>query len=53
VLARHLAPLFASRRLTPVIHKEFSLDEANEALALVAQNEGFGKVVLRCHPGGG
>lgn len=53
VLARHLTPLFASRRLTPVIHKEFSLDEANEALALVAQNEGFGKVVLRCHPGGG
>jgi putative PIG3 family NAD(P)H quinone oxidoreductase len=51
VLARHLAPLFASRRLTPVIHKEFSLAEANEALALVAQNEGFGKVVLRCHPG--
>ena len=52
VLARHLGPLFASRRLTPVIHREFSLAEANEAVALVARNEGFGKVVLRCHSGG-
>lgn len=51
VLARHLGPLFASRRLTPVIHREFSLADANEALALVARNEGFGKVVLRCDPG--
>ena len=50
VLDRHLSPLFAEKRLTPVVHATFPLEEAATALALVGKNEGFGKVVLRCHP---
>lgn len=50
VLDRHLSPLFAEKRLTPVVHATFPLEEAAHALALVGKNEGFGKVVLRCHP---
>lgn len=48
VLDRHLAPLFAEGRLSAVIHRVMPLAEANEALALVGKNEGFGKVVLDC-----
>ncbi|HEY2516768.1 MAG TPA: NAD(P)H-quinone oxidoreductase [Polyangiaceae bacterium] len=46
VLARHLAPLFATRRLEPVIDKVLPLAKAGEAHAYVASNDGFGKVVL-------
>ena len=48
VLDRHLSPLFADKRLTPVVHATFPLADAGAALALVASNEGFGKVVLTC-----
>jgi len=50
VLERHLCPLFAEKRLTPVVHATFPLAEAEAAVALVARNEGFGKVVLACAP---
>ena len=46
VLARNLAPLFASRRLEPVIDRVMPLARAAEAHAYVASNDGFGKVVL-------
>jgi NADPH2:quinone reductase len=46
VLARHLAPLFATRQLEPVIDKVLPLARAGEAHAYVASNQGFGKVVL-------
>ncbi len=48
VLARHLVPLFAERRLTPVVHAVLPLAEAARAHAMVASNVGFGKVVLDC-----
>jgi NADPH:quinone reductase len=46
VLARHLAPLFATRQLEPVIDRVLPLARASDAHAYVASNEGFGKVVL-------
>ncbi len=46
VLGRHLAPLFATRQLEPVIDKVLPFTRAAEAHAYVASNEGFGKVVL-------
>jgi NADPH:quinone reductase-like Zn-dependent oxidoreductase len=46
VLARHLAPLFATRQLEPVVDRVLPLARAAEAHAYVASNEGFGKVVL-------
>ena len=46
VLARHLAPLFATRQLEPVIDRVLPLARAGEAHAYVASNDGFGKVVL-------
>ncbi len=48
VLERHLAPLFAEKRLTPVIHASFPLAQVEAAIAIVAKNEGFGKVVITC-----
>lgn len=51
VLERHLMPLFASRRLTPVVHAVLPLERAAEAHALVAKNVGFGKIVLDCRAG--
>jgi NADPH2:quinone reductase len=46
LLDRRLAPLFASGTLKPVIDRVLTLDEAAEAHAYMATNEGFGKVVL-------
>ena len=46
VLARNLAPLFATRVLEPVIDKVFPFARAEDAHRYVASNEGFGKVVL-------
>ncbi|MBK6462120.1 MAG: NAD(P)H-quinone oxidoreductase [Myxococcales bacterium] len=48
VLERHLSPLFATSRLTPVVHAVLPLERAAEAHALVAKNVGFGKIVLDC-----
>jgi NADPH:quinone reductase-like Zn-dependent oxidoreductase len=45
---RHLVPLFAGGRLRAVVHRALPLSEAAAAHALVASNEGFGKVVLDC-----
>ena len=46
VLGRHLAPLFATRQLEPVIDKVLPFARAAEAHDYVASNDGFGKVVL-------
>jgi NADPH2:quinone reductase len=46
LLGRHLAPLFATRQLEPVIDKVLPFARAAEAHAYVASNDGFGKVVL-------
>ena len=46
VLDRRLAPLFASGALKPVIDRVLPLEKAAEAHALLAENEGFGKLVL-------
>ena len=46
VLDRRLAPLFASGALKPVIDRVLPLEKAAEAHAYMADNEGFGKVVL-------
>ena len=45
-LEHHLAPLFASGSLKPVVDRVLPLEKAAEAHAYVAANEGFGKVVL-------
>jgi putative PIG3 family NAD(P)H quinone oxidoreductase len=46
VLEHRLAPLFASGALRPVVDRVLPLEKAAEAHAYMAQNEGFGKVVL-------
>lgn len=45
-LDRHLAPLFASGTLKPVVDRVLPLEKAAEAHAYLGANEGFGKVVL-------
>lgn len=45
-LDRHLAPLFASGALKPVVDRVMPLEKAAEAHTYVGTNEGFGKVVL-------
>jgi putative PIG3 family NAD(P)H quinone oxidoreductase len=45
-LDRHLAPLFASGALKPVVDRVLPLEKAAEAHAYLGANEGFGKVVL-------
>jgi putative PIG3 family NAD(P)H quinone oxidoreductase len=44
--ARHLVPLFAAKALVAVVDRTFRLEQAGDAHAYVATNEGFGKVVL-------
>jgi putative PIG3 family NAD(P)H quinone oxidoreductase len=46
VLGGRLAPLFASGALKPVIDRVLPLEKAGEAHASMADNEGFGKIVL-------
>ena len=46
LLDRRLAPLFASGALKPVIDRVLPLEKAAEAHASMAENEGFGKLVL-------
>jgi NADPH2:quinone reductase len=46
VLARNLAPLFATRALEPIVDRVLPLARAADAHAYVASNDGFGKVVL-------
>ena len=46
LLDRRLAPLFASGALKPVIDRVLPLEKAAEAHASLAENEGFGKLVL-------
>jgi NADPH:quinone reductase-like Zn-dependent oxidoreductase len=46
LLARHIAPLFTTRALEPIVDRVLPLARAGEAHAYVASNEGFGKVVL-------
>jgi putative PIG3 family NAD(P)H quinone oxidoreductase len=46
ILARHLAPLFATRALEPIVDRVLPLARACDAHAYVASNDGFGKVVL-------
>ena len=46
VLGGRLAPLFASGALKPVIDRVLPLEKAAEAHASMADNEGFGKIVL-------
>lgn len=48
VLDRNLSPLFAERRLTAVVHATYPLERVDDALASMAGNEGFGKIVLTC-----
>lgn len=46
MLGGRLAPLFASGALKPVIDRVLPLEKAAEAHAAMAENEGFGKMVL-------
>jgi putative PIG3 family NAD(P)H quinone oxidoreductase len=46
VLARNVAPLVARGALKPVVDRVMRLEEASEAHAWMAGNEGFGKLVL-------
>jgi NADPH2:quinone reductase len=43
---REVWPLFASRRVRPVIHKVFPLDQAAEAHALMEEGTHIGKIML-------
>lgn len=45
-LTHSLSPLFASRVLRPVVDRVMPLEQAAEAHAYMATNDGFGKVVL-------
>jgi putative PIG3 family NAD(P)H quinone oxidoreductase len=45
-LKRHLAPLMAQKKLVPIIDRTFPLDQAAQALELMASNTTFGKIVL-------
>ena len=47
VLARHISPLVAARKVTAVMDEVLPLERAPEALAKLASNATFGKLVLR------
>ncbi len=44
--ARHVVPLFAAGRLSPVVDRVFPLAQAADAHARMAASEGVGKIVL-------
>jgi len=46
LFARHLVPLFAQKRLRPIVDRAFPLADAAAAHVYVQSNQGFGKVVL-------
>jgi NADPH2:quinone reductase len=46
VLARHISPLVARRKLTAVIDEVMPLERASDALSKLATNATFGKIVL-------
>jgi len=43
---RHMVDLVNEHKITPIISHTFSLEEANEAIALVGRGEQFGKVCI-------
>ena len=45
-LAEHVLPLLESRRVLPIIHTTFSLDQAQAAHDLMESNQHMGKIVL-------
>ncbi len=47
---RHVVPLIESGVLKPMIDRVMPLENAREAHAYVASNQGFGKVVLEVRP---
>jgi NADPH:quinone reductase len=46
-LYRHVWPLFAEKRLRPIIHEVFPAQEAARAHALMESGAHIGKIVLR------
>lgn len=46
ILARHLSPLVAEKKLVPVVDRVLPLAKAAEAHDLMASNASFGKIVL-------
>jgi NADPH:quinone reductase-like Zn-dependent oxidoreductase len=44
--ARHVVPLLEAKALVPVVERVLPVTQAAEAHALMASNEGFGKLVL-------
>ena len=42
----HVWPMIADRRVRPVVHARLPLEEADEAVELLARGEAFGKVLL-------
>lgn len=46
VLARHIAPLVGEGKLVPIVDTVFPLAKANDAMARMASNESFGKIIL-------
>lgn len=50
LLARHIAPLVGDGVLRPIVDRVMPLEDAEAAHRYVADNTGFGKVVLRVSP---
>lgn len=46
VLKRHLVPLFARKKLAPIVDRVLPLERAAEAIEAMAANSTFGKIVL-------
>ena len=48
ILAKHLAPLFRTGNLKPVIEQTFSLKDAAHAIKHLDNGKVFGKIILTC-----